>query len=69
VPRERSVNKIGHALLLDPVFGKYTLNERMRAVARGIGARDPRVLQSMVICKQPKIGGEGELGGVRAAAF
>ena len=27
------------------------------AVARAIGFRDPRVLQSMVICKQPEIGG------------
>lgn len=27
------------------------------AVARGIGFRDPRCLQSMVICKQPEIGG------------
>ncbi|EMR66031.1 putative phytanoyl- dioxygenase protein [Eutypa lata UCREL1] len=27
------------------------------AVARAVGFRDPRVLQSMVICKQPEIGG------------
>ncbi|KAI0861643.1 phytanoyl-CoA dioxygenase [Xylaria cubensis] len=27
------------------------------AVARALGFRDPRVLQSMVICKQPEIGG------------
>lgn len=27
------------------------------AVARDLGFRDPRVLQSMVICKQPEIGG------------
>jgi hypothetical protein len=58
VPRSRSVNKIGHALLTDRVFGKYTLNTRMRAVARSVGAQDPRILQSMVICKQPRIGGE-----------
>jgi ectoine hydroxylase-related dioxygenase (phytanoyl-CoA dioxygenase family) len=55
------VNKIGHALLRDDVFGKYTLSARMRGVAEAIDAKDPRVLQSMVICKQPKIGGEGGL--------
>ncbi len=27
------------------------------AIARAVGFRDPRVLQSMVICKQPEIGG------------
>jgi hypothetical protein len=62
VPAERSVNKIGHALLLDPVFGKYTLSERVRAVAQSLGAhKSARVLQSMVICKQPRIGGQGKL--------
>ncbi|BEJ11728.1 hypothetical protein CspHIS471_0201880 [Cutaneotrichosporon sp. HIS471] len=59
VPADRSVNKIGHALLLDPVFGKYTLSERMTEVAKSLGAhKSARVLQSMVICKQPRIGGE-----------
>lgn len=61
VPADRSVNKIGHALLLDPVFGKYTLSDRMREVAKSLGEhKSPRVLQSMVICKQPRIGGQGE---------
>lgn len=60
VPADRSVNKIGHALLLDPVFGKYTLSERVKDVAKALGAhKSPRVLQSMVICKQPRIGGQG----------
>ncbi|KAK1922113.1 hypothetical protein DB88DRAFT_381990 [Papiliotrema laurentii] len=60
VPPNRSVNKIGHALaILDPVFRKHTFdNDKIRTVARDLAAhRDPRVLQSMVICKQPKIGG------------
>lgn len=60
VRADRSVNKIGHALLLDPVFGKYTLSERVKDVAKALGAhKSPRVLQSMVICKQPRIGGQG----------
>ncbi|OCF38230.1 phytanoyl-CoA dioxygenase [Kwoniella heveanensis BCC8398] len=60
VPPAQSINKIGHALaVLNPVFRKYTLeNERMRQVAKDLGEQeDPRVLQSMVICKQPRIGG------------
>ncbi|KAL1408540.1 hypothetical protein Q8F55_005352 [Vanrija albida] len=60
VPPARAVNKIGHALgVLDPVFAKYTFHARVQAVARAIGAhKEPEVLQSMVICKQPRIGGE-----------
>ncbi|WVR00282.1 hypothetical protein IAU59_007425 [Kwoniella sp. CBS 9459] len=60
VPPAQSINKIGHALgVLNPTFRKYTLeNERMRQVARDLGEQeDPKVLQSMVICKQPRIGG------------
>lgn len=63
VPKSESVNKIGHALCqLDSVFHKHTLeNETLKEVARDLEVhKDPRVLQSMVICKQPKIGGKGE---------
>jgi ectoine hydroxylase-related dioxygenase (phytanoyl-CoA dioxygenase family) len=34
-----------------------SLSEHNAAVARSLGFKDPRVLQSMVICKQPEIGG------------
>jgi len=34
-----------------------SLSERNAAIARSLGFRGPRVLQSMVICKQPEIGG------------
>jgi phytanoyl-CoA hydroxylase len=34
-----------------------SLSARNAAIARSIGFSDPRVLQSMVICKQPEIGG------------
>lgn len=60
-PKNLAVNKIGHALhQLDPVFRRITLeNERMRAVVRDLKFHhNPVALQSMVICKQPQIGGE-----------
>jgi len=60
-PKEKSVNKIGHGLHeLDPVFQKFTMeNEKLRQLARDVAFhQDPEVLQSMVICKQPEIGGK-----------
>jgi ectoine hydroxylase-related dioxygenase (phytanoyl-CoA dioxygenase family) len=57
-PKERAINKIGHYLHeLSPGFKKISLNENNAAIARDLGFRDPRCLQSMVICKQPEIGG------------
>ncbi|KAJ3724439.1 phytanoyl-CoA dioxygenase [Lentinula raphanica] len=59
--KEKAVNKIGHALHeLDPLFRKVTLeNPKVQAVACDIAMHvDPVALQSMVICKQPEIGGE-----------
>ncbi|KAL5631947.1 hypothetical protein ACGC1H_000091 [Rhizoctonia solani] len=60
-PKEKSVNKIGHGLHeLDSVFRKFTMeNEKLRQLARDLAFhQDPEVLQSMVICKQPEIGGK-----------
>jgi len=60
-PKELSVNKMGHALHeLDPAFRAVTLqNERLRQIARELEFhKDPAVLQSMVIFKQPAIGGD-----------
>jgi len=54
------VNKMGHGLHeRDSVFRSFTLgNERLEAVARDLAFhKDPAVLQSMVIFKQPSIGG------------
>jgi phytanoyl-CoA hydroxylase len=61
-PKERAVNKIGHALHTHiPAFSAIShlgsigvLNAK---IASQLGFRDPRLLQSMVICKQPEIGG------------
>ncbi|OOQ83707.1 phytanoyl-CoA dioxygenase family protein [Penicillium brasilianum] len=57
-PKNLAVNKIGHSLhTLSPPFKAISLNEQNAAVAKSLGFVDPRVLQSMVICKQPSIGG------------
>lgn len=61
-PKARAVNKIGHYLhVLSPPFAQLLAPVNVRvnpsAVARSLGFRDPRCLQSMIICKQPEIGG------------
>ena len=58
-PKDLSINKIGHAMHdLDPVFDSFSRTEALEAVAKDVGFEDPRILQSMYIFKQPKIGGE-----------
>lgn len=57
-PKHLAINKIGHALHSKSApFEKVTLSKRNAAIAGSLGFRDPRCLQSMVICKQPSIGG------------
>jgi phytanoyl-CoA hydroxylase len=59
VPKDRAVNKIGHALHdLDPVFERFSHGDDLAAVAAGLGLQDPQVWQSMLIFKPPAIGGE-----------
>ena len=54
-----SINKIGHALHdLDPVFASFSRTDHIAGLVRDIGIANPLLLQSMVICKQPFIGGE-----------
>ncbi|MEO6627940.1 MAG: phytanoyl-CoA dioxygenase family protein [Aquihabitans sp.] len=54
-----SINKIGHALHdLDPVFDRFSRQPAIADAARSIGFTQPRLLQSMYIFKQPRIGGE-----------
>ncbi|KAL8932802.1 MAG: hypothetical protein Q9216_006667 [Gyalolechia sp. 2 TL-2023] len=58
-PKHRAINKIGHYLhALNPAFRESTLNAYHAGIAQSLGFKDPRVLQSMVICKQPEIGGK-----------
>jgi phytanoyl-CoA hydroxylase len=61
-PKERAINKIGHNLHnLVKEFGDVShrgeTGKRNAAIAKDLGYKDPRLLQSMVICKQPEIGG------------
>lgn len=59
VPKARSINKIGHAMHdLDPVFGAFSKGPALAALAADLGLARPQVWQSMVIFKQPEIGGE-----------
>jgi phytanoyl-CoA hydroxylase len=54
-----SLNKMGHALHdLDPVFDGFSRRPELAAIAGDIGMAEPRLLQSMYIFKQPRIGGE-----------
>lgn len=59
VEKHRSINKIGHALHdLDPVFDAFSRDPRLAGIAADLGLADPRLIQSMYIFKQPRIGGE-----------
>lgn len=54
-----ALNKLGHAMHdLDPVFDSFSRTSDLADVASDIGMRDPLLLQSMYIFKQPHIGGE-----------
>ncbi len=58
-PKTQAVNKIGHALHdLDPVFSHFSRQDKCSDLVHLLGLNDPLLLQSMVICKQPFIGGE-----------
>ncbi|TPX38319.1 hypothetical protein SmJEL517_g00303 [Synchytrium microbalum] len=59
VTKARAVNKIGHNLhVIEPLFHRFTFQKNVQGIAKSLKYKDPRALQSMVICKQPKIGGE-----------
>jgi len=58
VDKDRAINKVGHALHeLDETFKQFTMQERVRLLVQQIGMKDPLVVQSMYIFKQPGIGG------------
>jgi len=57
--KERSINKIGHALHeIDPVFSEFSRTAAIRQLITDLGIKKPLLLQSMYIFKQPRIGGE-----------
>jgi phytanoyl-CoA hydroxylase len=59
VPKEHSINKIGHALHdRDPVFDAFSHGPALAELGADLGLTAPQVWQSMLIFKQPHIGGE-----------
>ena len=59
IPKAQAINKIGHALHdLDPTFQAFSYQLRLAVLAEQLGLVDPLLLQSMLIFKQPSIGGE-----------
>ena len=59
VGKRRSINKIGHALHdRDPVFDRFSRDARLAELVRELGIAAPQLWQSMLIFKQPRIGGE-----------
>ncbi len=59
VDKARALNKIGHAMHdLDPGFDTVCRSVPFRKAAEAVGMTDPLLLQSMVIFKNPEIGGE-----------
>jgi phytanoyl-CoA hydroxylase len=57
--KERSINKIGHALHdLEPEFDAFSRTDEIKELVSDLGITDPLLLQSMYIFKQPNIGGE-----------
>ena len=58
-PKARSINKIGHAMHdLDPLVSAFSRGPRLAGLAQDLGLTQPQIWQSMVIFKQPLIGGE-----------
>ncbi|XP_069742997.1 phytanoyl-CoA dioxygenase domain-containing protein 1 isoform X2 [Narcine bancroftii] len=59
VPKEKSLNKIGHALhALEPTFKNLTCSPKVKEVTQKLDLQEPVIVQSMYIFKQPRIGGE-----------
>lgn len=60
VTADRAVNKIGHALhKFDPVFKQMSIKPEIAGILRSLHYKDPIILQSMLIFKQPFVGGKG----------
>lgn len=59
LPPLQSVAKIGHALHKhNSTFNQLTTSQKVRDVFRAVGHSEPTIIQSMVIFKNPKVGGE-----------
>ena len=52
-------SQVGHGVhVLDPVFRRYFVSDKLKQLVHDLGWKDPVVPQSMYIFKQAKIGGE-----------
>jgi phytanoyl-CoA hydroxylase len=59
VPKAQAINKIGHALHdREPEFNRFSRDPRLAELAQDLGLAQPLLMQSMLIFKQPRIGGE-----------
>jgi phytanoyl-CoA hydroxylase len=57
--KRRAINKIGHALHdRDAVFDRFSRDPRLAELVHELGIAEPQLWQSMLIFKQPRIGGE-----------
>lgn len=59
VERDKAINKIGHGLhIQENIFNEFSTSAEIQDIAFKLGFKDPRILQSMLIFKMAKIGGE-----------
>jgi phytanoyl-CoA hydroxylase len=57
--KSKCINKFGHAMHdLDPVFNCFSRTHKIATLINDLQIQDPKLIQSMYICKQPHIGGE-----------
>ena len=59
---DKAINKIGHALHdLNPVFKNFSYQEKVKGLVFSLGINHPKIVQSMYLLKQPKIGNQVDL--------
>lgn len=59
LPVEQSIAKIAHALHhFNPIFKHISTSQKVQGIFKAIGYKEPTIAQSMVIFKNPKVGGE-----------
>ncbi|UTW58154.1 phytanoyl-CoA dioxygenase family protein [Kordiimonas sp. SCSIO 12603] len=58
-PLPLAINKVGHAMHdLDDTFDTFSRRKAFEQITKGLGHKNPLLLQTMYIFKQPHIGGE-----------
>lgn len=59
---DKAINKIGHALHdFNPVFEKFSYQQKIKDLVLNLGINHPKIVQSMYLLKQPKIGNQVDL--------